>query len=179
MESLCTAEVDPSPLGLERMPSVHLPALSMMQPYAWLFSCGLLTVDDRSWATARRGPVAIHASKRFHLAYYEFLRKNTNWTLPEVGAFEAGGIVSVATLTDCLVPVAAGTPLSLNDIHRSHLGASGHCGFVFENPRRVPFVPCRGMPGFFKAPSEIQLVHPLDCHPAAGNSWSPSHAKPK
>lgn len=140
-----------------------LKALSMMQPYAWLFANGLLTIDDRTWPTQYRGPVAIHASQKFHQPYYDFLRKYTRVQLPEPNQFEYGGIVGVAELTGCLPPVApAGTSLDNPDLRRSHLGAPGHYGLVFENARPVEFVTFRGNRGLFDVPGNLVLTF-ADC----------------
>lgn len=127
----------------------------MMQPYAWLFANGFLQIDDRSRSTSVRGPVAIHASRRFHREYYDFLRANTDWLMPEISEFEQGGIVGVADLVDCLAPIdpqktdAAGRRI---DLLRAHFGAPGFFGYVFKNPKQVPLAPCRGNLGFFQVP---------------------------
>lgn len=130
-----------------------LKALSMMQPYAWLFSRGLLTIDDRAWGTRYCGPLAIHASKGFHQAYYDFLKKHTDWDLPPPGDFEHGGIVGLVQMVDCLPGRREG---SRPQLHRSHFGMPGYHGFVFEDPVVVEFIRMRGMPGLFSVPKEIQ-----------------------
>jgi len=130
-------------------------AISMMQPYAWLFCRGYLTIDDRSRSTAIRGPVAIHASKRFHEPYYEFIRKRINWPLPEIQELEYGGIVGVADLVDCL---AASPQGAKPDLRRAHFGAQGFHGFVFKNPRFQTLIPYRGNVGFFQVPDDVVTV---------------------
>lgn len=40
-------------------------ALSLTQPWATLVSTGAKCIETRSWPTSFRGPLAIHASKRF------------------------------------------------------------------------------------------------------------------
>lgn len=134
----------------------------MMQPYAWLFAKGFLTVDDRTWSTRYRGEVAIHASKRFHAAYYGFLRENTDWPLPRPEDFDFGGVVGTALLTDCRAPLLpAGARLTTIDLRRSHFGAPGHYGLAFANPREAQFYPCPGNRGLFDLP------------------WSPEWKKPQ
>lgn len=122
-------------------------AISMMQPYAWLFSNGYLTIDDRTWPLRYRGEIAIHASKQFHRQYYDFLCQNTTLELPSPADFEQGGVVGIAELTGCLQPVTV-SPSKLN-IRRSHFGTAGFYGFVFEQARCIPFQPCRGNRGLF------------------------------
>ena len=131
-------------------------ALSMMQPYAWLVAHGYLSVDDRTWPTAYRGPLAVHASKGFHLPYYNFLRAHTEWPLPAPADFEHGGVVAIVTLKDCMAPEAPlGTPMRQLDLRRAHFGAPGHYGFVLGEPRRLGFVPFRGNRGLFDIPDAV------------------------
>lgn len=40
-------------------------AISLWQPWATLISTGDKTWETRSWATTYRGPLAIHAAKKF------------------------------------------------------------------------------------------------------------------
>ena len=40
-------------------------ALTLMQPWASLVAIGAKGIETRSWSTKYRGPLAIHASKRF------------------------------------------------------------------------------------------------------------------
>lgn len=39
--------------------------LSLTQPWATLWVCGLKRIETRSWGTKYRGPVAVHAAKNF------------------------------------------------------------------------------------------------------------------
>lgn len=123
----------------------------MMQPYAWLFAHGYLVIDDRTWSTAHRGPLAIHASKRFHTAYWAFLRDHTSWPLPEPKEFEQGGLVARVQMKECRGPTQPlGAPLQCIDLRRSHFGAGGHYGWVFSNAQAVPFTPLKGRLGLFE-----------------------------
>lgn len=63
-------------------PTGIIKSLSLMQPYAWMIANGHLLVDDRSWGTKYRGPLLIHASKKFHAGYYDFIRTKTNILIP-------------------------------------------------------------------------------------------------
>lgn len=131
-------------------------ALSMLQPYAWLFANGYLTTDDRTWPTAYRGALAIHASKGFHPQYYAFLMEHTDWALPEPLEFDRGGVVGIATLAGCTAPLSPrGSPMSRLDLRRAHFGAPGHFGFVLEAPRPVEFLPFRGNRGLFDIPDML------------------------
>lgn len=129
----------------------------MMQPYAWLFTHGYLKIDDRTRGTTVRGLVAIHASKRFHSEYYDFIRTHTDWPMPEKKDLEFGGIVGQAHLVSLLAPVDNATFDKRResqglDFSRAHFGAPGFHGFVFENPEACDFVPIKGRLGFFLVP---------------------------
>lgn len=131
-------------------------ALSMLQPYAWLFVNGYLTVDDRTWSTLYRGPLVIHASKNVHERYDQFLRAHTQIPMPPLESMERGGIVGIVTLADCLAPLSGrGTPNGRPQLHRSHFGASGYYGLVFENPRKLDFIAYRGNKGLFEVPNRV------------------------
>lgn len=148
-------------------------AISMMQPYAWLFANGYLTIDDRTWPTHYRGPIAIHASRQVHEVYYEFLKKHTNWPLPPLDGFDKGCIVAVGDLTDCSAPRFSTERTPIRPIlERSHFGASGHHGFVFENVVPIPRMAFRGNRGLFDLPTATRTkLHQLAeaaRNPAAG-----------
>lgn len=135
----------------------------MMQPYAWLFANGYLTIDDRTWSTSYRGPIAIHATRNVHEAYYAFVSKFTDWPLPALDEFDKGCIVAVGELTDCTAPRFSTERTPIHPIiHRSHLGASGHHGLVFENVVAIPRMPFKGNRGLFDLPTATRTkLHDL------------------
>jgi hypothetical protein len=121
-------------------------ALSFYQPFAWAIANGHVDIDDRSWNTNYRGPLAIHASKRFHPGYYLFLRDVLGLDIPDPKDLGYGGVVAIAELTDCLPP---GTPTSVPAHRRAHGG--GHCyGLVLEKVRRIELIPAKGRQGLFE-----------------------------
>jgi hypothetical protein len=126
-------------------------ALSIMQPWAWLIVNGWKDIENRSWRTNYRGPLLIHAglkvdgdahqellqgyhpagagrvSEPLRLAYQNALMK---------GERQTGGIVGYAEIDDCVDDSAS--PWFV-----------GPFGFVMCNGRPLPFMPTRGMQGFF------------------------------
>lgn len=111
-------------------------ALSVRQPWAWLIVNGYKPVENRTWPTNFRGPVAIHAGKTIDPDGYHWVRENfPEIPLPE--SFEVGGIVGVARLTDCIQTMDS--PWFF-----------GPYGFVLDDAKPVPFVACRGKLGFFR-----------------------------
>lgn len=109
-------------------------ALSIMQPWAWLIVNGHKPVENRSWPTRFRGPVLIHAGKKF-----DGDDDSQEWGWPNIQRpddFEFGGIVGEAVVVDCVTA------------HPSPFFC-GPYGFVLRDARALAFRPCRGMLGFF------------------------------
>jgi ASCH domain len=74
--------------------------LSVRQPWAWAIARGRKPVENRDWATAYRGQLAIYASMRVDLlAAEEPLLRFAGWD-PDDPVAAIGGIVAVVTLAD-------------------------------------------------------------------------------
>jgi len=112
--------------------------LSIKQPWAWLILNGFKPVENRTWKTDYRGKLLIHASKTIDNWGIQWATGINNYDicidLPET--FETGGIVGVVDLIDCVKE--HGSPWFF-----------GPYGFVLENPKTLPFTPCRGQLGLF------------------------------
>ena len=109
-------------------------ALSIKQPWAWLIVAGHKDVENRTWFTNYRGPVLIHAGKRFDFDPFQ------QWDWPEIerpATFDLGGIVGQADIIDCC-----------RDCLSEWFG--GPYGFRLDNMRPLPFRPCAGKLGFFR-----------------------------
>lgn len=128
------------------MESGRLPthALSIRQPWAWLIVAGKKDIENRTWETTFRGPVYIHAAKGMTMREYcqamNFiaLRRLGVAQIPLFEALDRGGIVGVAEIADCVT--ASTSPWFV-----------GPRGFVIRNVRPLPFFPCKGALGFFRA----------------------------
>ncbi len=145
------------------LPSGLTKALSLKQPYAWLVANGYLLVDDRTWGTAYRGPILIHASKGLYEQYYDFIKSNTNIPLPSKEKLEYGGVVGIAKLVLCCRP--GELPAGISREQRAHFGGvhQEYFGFLFEQATPLPFMPCSGKLGIF----EIDVAALLAAPPAA------------
>lgn len=115
-------------------PLLALPnvALSIRQPWCHHILHDGKDVENRDWPTRFRGPVLIHAGKSFDGRPETEVEKG----MPR------GGIVGVMEIVDCV-----------NDWPSQWF--FGHYGFVIRNARALPFVPCRGMLGFFRPGAEV------------------------
>lgn len=126
------------------------PALSVKQPWAALLAAGVKTVEVRTWATRKFGPVLIHAAKNSD-------DRPDGWALvttPELTALAAlrGGVIGVATLTECLKYRTAEAFAGAAEAHRNApdwFRAGGLYGFVFQDARPIAYHACPGRTLFF------------------------------
>ncbi len=117
--------------------------LSIRQPWAWLIVHGHKPVENRDWRTDYRGQILVHAGKTMARRYYDSvanqLRTAIGDSAPQLPPFEQlerGGIVGVATITDCVQ-------------HHPSPYFTGPWGFVLAHARPLPFHPCNGQLGYF------------------------------
>jgi len=111
-------------------------AVCLWQPWASAVALGHKVIETRGWPTTHRGPIAIHAAKRWQGdqredAAYFARRFEIDWPCPT----PLGVIVCVAQLVECRVMdeawVRAQTPLE------RELGGwvAGRYGWILEDVR--------------------------------------------
>ena len=91
-------------------------AISLWQPWASSIALGAKTIETRHWSTDYRGPLAIHAAKKWNgdldALVHSGLWKGALWPLTTGGTWIAqprtvlpfGAVVCICNLVDC-VPV--------------------------------------------------------------------------
>lgn len=140
-------------------------ALSLTQPWATLVAIGEKAIETRSWATAYRGPLLIHAAsgfpneaRRFALASpcVDLLR--LHGCLP-IQSLPFGCLVAVADLVDVRqIPVQDTWPSRFDAAAQEHEAAfgdyrAGRYAWLLANVRPLPApVPCRGALGLWTPP---------------------------
>ena len=122
-------------------------ALTICQPYAELIARGDKPIENRTWATAYRGPLAIHAGKS--LTWFD---PEADWRLYRIRKSDLalGAVVAVADLVACL-HVDQAWPIRLRNL-QSHEHANGPWCWILENIRRIDPVHVRGSQGLWEIP---------------------------
>jgi hypothetical protein len=129
--------------------AARMPALSIRQPWAWLIVNGYKDIENRDWPTKFRGPLLIHAGKKLTVADYDaamlyieaYVNPKLVHKVPDIADLLLGGVVGMATLTDC-VQRHDSCWMTGNDDPLAY-------GFVLADARPLPFIPYRGRLGFF------------------------------
>jgi len=117
-------------------------AISVRQPWAWLIVAGVKDIENRTWRTNCRGPVAIHASKtanKLDLQDFEdwFREQLPNEPLP---VLHRRAIIGIAYITDCV-----------EQSDSDWFG--GPYGFVLDTEKAIEFeepIPMNGKLSIFK-----------------------------
>lgn len=121
------------------MSEARMKALSIRQPWADAIIWHGKDIENRSWPTRFRGPVLIHAAKKWgpsergDLTYIEGI---TATKLEDTDRPLLGGIIGKTEIVDCVQ--AWESPWFF-----------GPYGFVLRNAEPLDFIPCRGALGFF------------------------------
>lgn len=122
-------------------------ALSIQQPFAWLIVHGHKAVENRTWTTAYRGPLLIHAGKSIDYEGLHWVRREfPAIELPKV--FDLGGIVGQATLVRTVHEHDDNVRLSDWEAR----WFVGRYGFVLRDAKPLPFRAVRGQLGLFEVP---------------------------
>jgi hypothetical protein len=129
-------------------------AISLWQPWATGIATGVNLIETRHWKTDYRGPLAIHAAKRWGADQREFAAE-----LQEAGLLPndipLGAIVATCTLADCR-PAEDVLDL-LTDVNRmfGDYSAGRFAWFLEAVVMLQPPIPYRGAQGFFSVPDAI------------------------
>lgn len=131
-------------------------ALSIKQPWASLILDHGKDIENRTWRTPYRGPLAIHAGLKPDLAWpgvelIAFLRNQGLSVEDVVRLHDAplGGIIGVVELVNCS-----------RGVSESPWAAEGQWHWELADPRPVPFVPMKGRLGLMEVEA-IQVAHAM------------------
>lgn len=129
-------------------------AISLWQPYASAIALGVKRIETRHWSTDYRGPLAIHASKRWTREQIEFSTvEHTLGRLPP--RLPLGQVVAVCELVDVRPTIELETQVSaIERLYGNY--EPGRFGWRLDNirPLAAPFAFC-GRQSFFSVPDEL------------------------
>ena len=133
-------------------PMVTVKALTVCQPYAHLIAIGEKRVENRTWGTHYRGPVAIHAGRS-----WAWMRAGDAEHYPGM-AF--GAVVAVAELAACLhiCDVRAGRAPDGFEWVARHAHTEGPFCWVLGRVERVGPYPCGGAQGLWDAELPMDML---------------------
>jgi hypothetical protein len=114
-------------------------AATVRQPYAWLIVAGFKPNENRRAATKHRGPLLIHAGRKWHANPLDEIERSFDVRI-ERDALRFGGVIGRVDLVDVVRDPG-------NQLYPFK--------WVLENPRPLPFVPFRGQEWLFDVPDEL------------------------
>lgn len=74
--------------------------LTVCQPWAWLIVAGIKRIENRTWRTKYRGPLAIHAGKSRKWITPGYFHMRDNYDLPAAAELAFGAVLGVVELVD-------------------------------------------------------------------------------
>lgn len=115
-------------------------ALTICQPYAELIARGVKPIENRTWYTPYRGPLAIHAGKS-----REWMDPDDLEAYPDM-AF--GAVVAIVNVVGCF-SMGDKWPDAFRHLHQ-HEHANGPYCWILYDVQRIDPIPARGAQGIWK-----------------------------
>lgn len=129
-------------------------AISLWQPWATAVSLGHKRIETRSWNTNYRGPLAIHAAKRFGPDERAFAQSECAYgRLPK--ELPLGAIVATCILHDVVRAEQIVDRIGPIEKLYGDYGPGRYC-WLLKNIKPLPQpIGCTGRQGFFEYPDEL------------------------
>lgn len=125
-------------------PRGPLKAMTIRQPFAWLVTAGVKSIENRGRTSRHRGLIAIHASKAMPQATYQAACKLFGHGI-DPALMHRGAIIGVAELVRVV------------EQSRSRW-FFGPYGYVLENPVEIEPIACIGQLGIWTVPPRIAAI---------------------
>jgi len=145
----------------------RMKALTIIQPFAELVASGDKKVENRTWYTSYRGPLAIHAGKAKRYGGDDVFEISEDWYDIPRSSLVFGAVIAIANLVACvrLGPPKSNVPdpvtfrpprPSVPDAYKNrfpwledHEHTEGPVCWVLENVRRIEPVTIDGSRGLW------------------------------
>lgn len=121
---------------------VHLKAITVRQPWAWLITVGIKPIENRSRPTSYRGPIAIHSSGTLYEDEYDAACRMIGGKISE-DVLHLGAFIGTAELVDVV------------ESHRSRW-FRGPFGLLLQNPKQCNVISHKGQLGLWNVPAMLQ-----------------------
>ena len=120
-------------------------ALTVKQPWAWFIAHGHKRIENRTWPTSYRGPLAIHAGKSADTLTAHTLDalRQLDIPVPRPSELTMGAIIGVVELVGCIELASA------PDALREDPWAQGPWLWILANARTVAPIRYRGQLGLW------------------------------
>jgi len=128
-------------------------ALSIQQPWAYCITHGTKRVENRTWCARYRGPILIHAGKRYQTDMeYPIHADSPEMEIVGMKRSPRGAIVVSAQLVDCICPR---DDARLAEDQRNWSDPDQH-KFLLAHAREFDKpIPYKGALGFFDVPEPV------------------------
>jgi activating signal cointegrator 1 len=140
-------------------------AFSLWQPWASAVALGLKRIETRHWSTAYRGPLVIHAAKRWtyeEIAFWDSVYEDDAGRLiPEGYRPPLGAIVAVCRLVDIRPSEELAGRISELEYSWGNYGPR-RFGWLLEDVKPLAAaIPFKGAQGLFDIPESVVFGGPI------------------
>lgn len=138
--------------------TTHLPSirgLTLTQPWASSMALGYKRVETRSWRTAYRGWLAIHAAKGFPRDARAFAAEERAFGRM-ISPIPCSAIVAICHLDDCRPTEEAAFDVSAIERRLGDYSPGRYAWFTSKLAGLVEPIPCRGALSLWQLPSDIE-----------------------
>lgn len=137
-------------------------AISLWQPWASAMALGLKHIETRHWETRYRGPIAIHAAKRWTLEERSFAADQAKlYGIPMLASPPLGSIVAVGFLERIITTPAAQSFISEMEEDWGNY-APQRFAWMFKDIQPLPEpIPYKGAQGIFFVPDDLKQIPAL------------------
>lgn len=134
--------------------------LSLWQPWASAMALGLKRIETRHWSTRYRGPLLIHAAKRWTADERELLEiEHEHGRMP--AQVPLGALVAIARLVDIRPTEQLIARISDEENDWGNFGP-GRFGWIFEDIVALPEpIALKGAQGLFDVPEAVLRGGPI------------------